>query len=81
MPIGEVNETILVVEDDRDLRGYLIEALRDLNYLAIGAQDAVAALGILSQSTIRIDLMLTDVVMPGMNGRELSRQGGNCAPS
>jgi PAS domain S-box-containing protein len=70
-PIGEENETVLVVEDDKDLRAYLVEALRDLNYHAIGAQDATAALGILEQPTTKVDLMLTDVVMPGMNGREL----------
>ena len=74
------NETILVVEDDKDLRSYLIQILRDLNYRAIGAQDAVAALGILEQTDIRIDLMLTDVIMPGMNGRELSRRARELRP-
>jgi signal transduction histidine kinase len=71
------NETILVVEDDRDLRWYLIEALRDLNYRAIGAPDAAAALQVLEQPSNKIDLMLTDVVMPGMNGRELSSERMN----
>jgi PAS domain S-box-containing protein len=81
MPIGEAaNETILVVEDDKDVRAYLIEVLRNLNYRVIGAQDAVAALGILEQSTNRIDLMLTDVVMPGMNGRELSTRARDLRP-
>jgi CheY-like chemotaxis protein len=80
IPIGEDNETILVVEDDKDLRAYLIEVLRDLNYRVIGAQDAAAALGILEQSTITLDLMLTDVVMPGMNGRELSRRARELRP-
>jgi hypothetical protein len=42
-------EIILVVEDDNDLRWYLIEALRGLNYRAIGAPDADAALGVLGQ--------------------------------
>jgi len=68
------NETILVVEDDKDLRSYLVEVLRDLNYRVIGAHDAVAALGILEQPSMRVDLMLTDVVMPGLNGRELSNR-------
>jgi PAS domain S-box-containing protein len=80
MPIGVENETILVVEDDRDLRAYLIEVLRDLNYRTIGAQDAVAALGILEQPAIKIDLLLTDVVMPGMNGRELSTRARELRP-
>ena len=73
-------ETILVVEDDSDLRWYLIEALRDLNYRAIGAPDAVAALGILERQSAKIDLMLTDVIMPEMNGRELSRRARELRP-
>jgi PAS domain S-box-containing protein len=79
-PVGEENETILVVEDDKDLRVYLIDALRDLNYHVIGAQDAVAALGILEQAAIKVDLLLTDVVMPGMNGRQLSRRARELRP-
>ena len=74
------HETILVVEDDKDLRGYLIEALRDLNYQAIGTPDAAAALQILEQPSNKVDLMLTDVVMPGMNGRELSRRAQELRP-
>ena len=73
-------EIVLVVEDDNDLRWYLIEALRGLNYRAIGAADADAALRILEQPSARIDLMLTDVIMPGMNGRELSRRARELRP-
>jgi PAS domain S-box-containing protein len=81
MPLADAaSETILVVEDDEDVRLYLIEALRELNYRAIGAPDPVAALGVLENSRIRIDLMLTDVVMPGMNGRELSRRARELRP-
>jgi PAS domain S-box-containing protein len=74
------SEIILVVEDDKDLRGYLIDSLRDLNYRAIGISDAHGALEILEQPSIRIDLMLTDVIMPGMNGRELSRRARELRP-
>jgi PAS domain S-box-containing protein len=74
------NETVLVVEDDQDLRWYLIEALRDLNYRAIGAPDGAGALRVLEQPSTKIDLMLTDVVMPGMNGRELSRRAQELRP-
>jgi PAS domain S-box-containing protein len=73
-------ETVLVVEDDKDLRAYLVEILRDLDYRAIAAQDAVAALGILEQRDIRVDLLLTDVVMPGMNGRELATRARQIRP-
>jgi PAS domain S-box-containing protein len=74
------HETILVVEDDKDLRAYLVSALRDLNYRVIGAQDAVAALGILEEGSMRVDLLLTDVVMPGMNGRELANKARQMRP-
>jgi CheY-like chemotaxis protein len=74
------HEGILVVEDDNDVRWYLIEALRDLDYRTIGAPDAGAALAILEQPSTKIDLMLTDVVMPGMNGRELSRRALELRP-
>jgi PAS domain S-box-containing protein len=69
---GQVGETILIVEDDPDVRTFLVEALRDLNYRTLSAPDAAVALRILEQAKDRIDLLLTDVVMPGLNGRELA---------
>ena len=78
---GVDGEIVLVVEDDNDLRWYLIEALRGLNYRAIGAPDADAALRILEQPSAKIDLMLTDVIMPGMNGRELARRARELRPA
>jgi PAS domain S-box-containing protein len=81
VPLADAGgETILLVEDDKELRAHLIEVLRELNYRVIGAPDPVAALGALENSRIRIDLMLTDVVMPGMNGRELSRRARELRP-
>ena len=64
-PEGEKLETILVVEDDADLRAYVSELLRDLNYRVVTASSAQAALTILLQEVPKIDLLLTDVVMPG----------------
>jgi PAS domain S-box-containing protein len=66
------SETILVAEDDAGVRGYVVESLRELNYSVMEADDAAAALAIITQADLRIDLLLTDVVMPGMNGRELA---------
>jgi CheY-like chemotaxis protein len=54
--------------------------LRDLNYRVLRAADAIAALGFLQQQEIRIDLLLTDVVLPAMNGRELGRQAKALRP-
>jgi PAS domain S-box-containing protein len=73
-------EVILIVEDDDDLRAYLAEALRGLGYLVVVARHAQAALPMLQQGSVRIDLLLTDVVMPGMNGRELGRKAQELRP-
>jgi PAS domain S-box-containing protein len=78
---GPGHETILVVEDDRDVRAYLVELLRDLNYRVLSAHDAVSALGLISEGDILIDLLLTDVVLPGMNGRQLAEQAKTRRPS
>jgi PAS domain S-box-containing protein len=77
---GRVGETILIVEDDPDVRAYLVEALRDLNYRTLSAPDAPAALRIIEHKDARIDLLLSDVVLPGMKGRELMAQARQCRP-
>ena len=64
-------ETILVVEDDPNVRAYVVEALSGVGYRVVEAGDAEAALTIF-ESNKDIQLMLTDVVMPGMNGRALA---------
>ena len=79
-PEGEKLETILVVEDDADLRAYVSELLRDLNYRVVPASSAQAALTILLQEEPKVDLLLTDVVMPGINGRELGRRAQQIRP-
>jgi PAS domain S-box-containing protein len=79
-PEGENIETILVVEDDPDLRAYVTDVLRDLNYRVFSAASAQAALTILLQEGPKLDLLLTDVVMPGINGRELGRRAQQLRP-
>ena len=64
-------ETILIVEDDDGVRQYAAEILRDLNYQIIEAKDSAAALRLLDAEK-EFDLLLTDVVLPGKNGRELA---------
>ena len=75
------HETILVVEDDADLRSYLTDVLRGLNYRVIHVPNAQGALTILLQEDKRIDLLLTDIVMPGINGRELARRAQEMRPN
>jgi signal transduction histidine kinase len=65
------SETILVVEE-ADVRSYLVETLQDLNYRVREAADAIAALALFDSEPFHIDLLLTDIVMPGMNGRQLA---------
>jgi signal transduction histidine kinase len=69
---GNPDETILVVEDDEDVRNYAIEGLRELGYSVLDAPDAQAAADLLKYSGKSIDLVLTDVIMPGMTGRDLA---------
>jgi signal transduction histidine kinase len=68
------SESILVVEDEADVRSYLVETLRDLNYRVREAADGAAALALYDSDPFRVDLLLTDIVMPGMNGRQLARE-------
>lgn len=77
---SELSETILVVEDDEDLRGYISDVLRELNYRVLTARSAQVALTILLQDESKVDLLLTDVVMPGINGRELGRRAQQIRP-
>jgi len=71
---GSGSESILVVEDEADVRSYLVETLRDLNYRVMEAPDGTAALALYDSDPFRVDLLLTDIVMPGMNGRQLARE-------
>jgi PAS domain S-box-containing protein len=74
------NETILVVEDDLAVQATVVEMLRELGYKVLKADNAEAALGIL-QSGLPIDLLFTDVVMPGrLRSPELARQAQSLLP-
>ncbi|TCM20640.1 PAS domain S-box-containing protein [Novosphingobium sp. PhB165] len=70
--MGSPSETILVVEDDDDVRAYTVGALRDLGYGVIEAHDGASALGMLARHEQPIRLLMTDVVMPRMSGSELA---------
>ena len=77
---GEQGETILLVEDDKDVRSYLSDALRGLHYRVLSAANATTALKLLAEDALRIDILLTDIVMPGMNGRELGERATQLRP-
>ncbi|WP_240700568.1 PAS domain-containing sensor histidine kinase [Sphingobium sp. MP9-4] len=67
-------EVILVCEDDENVRAYSVEVLRDLGYRVIEAGDGPTALAALDAAAEPIDLLFTDVVLPGgMTGADIAR--------
>jgi len=79
-PDAEGEETILVVEDDDDVRTYSVDILRDLGYRVIEAHDGPSALRLLERQT-RVDLLFTDVVLPsGMTGAQVAEQARTLRP-
>jgi len=74
MPAYAANESILVVEDDGEVRRIVTKQIAELGYTVIEAQTPKEALALLKDPQVRIDLLFTDLVMPGgMNGHELAR--------
>jgi CheY-like chemotaxis protein len=72
LPEGMSEETVLVVEDDDDVRAYSVETLRELGYRVIEAHDGPSALRLLARQP-RVDLLFTDVVLPGgLTGAQLA---------
>jgi PAS domain S-box-containing protein len=65
-------ETILVAEDEDGVRTVLSEMLRKLGYAVLAASSGEEAEQIAASSSSRIAMLVTDVIMPGMNGRELA---------
>jgi len=73
-PVVGGTETIMVVEDDEDVRTVVVETLTELGYRVLKARDAQSALAII-ESGMSIDLLFTDVVMPGpLRSPELARK-------
>jgi CheY-like chemotaxis protein len=67
-------ETILLVEDDGDLRAVYQMALQISGYTVLAAADGPAALRVIEQHARPIDLLVTDLIMPGMSGLELAKR-------
>jgi CheY-like chemotaxis protein len=76
---AEEAESILLVEDDADLRTYLADVLRGLDYRVIAAPSAEAGREVL-QSARPIDLPLTDIIMPRSHGRDLAKEAERVRP-
>lgn len=69
----EGHETILLVEDEEDVRVLIRDELRKLGYRIIEARNGVEACLVATPHIGKLKLLLTDIVMPGMNGTELAR--------
>ncbi len=70
-PQAKPGEVVLVVEDEDQVRNVSTEQLRDLGYNVLEASDGAAALALLTENE-QVDLIFTDIVMPGMTGRVLA---------
>ena len=83
----ESKARILVVEDDKDVLYFISFALRNLGYTVLEANSGKEALLIIKNSKISktatedIDLVITDLIMPGMNGKELAEKIGKISES
>jgi two-component system, cell cycle sensor histidine kinase and response regulator CckA len=64
--------TVLVVEDEEAVRRLIVDLLRDAGYDVLEAADAEEAMAVGAEYAGVIHLLLTDMVMPGMNGRKLA---------
>jgi CheY-like chemotaxis protein len=72
---------ILVVEDDDIVRMLIVDVLEELEFKVLEAGDGEDALEILKDSTKLIDLMMTDMGLPGMDGKELASEARKLRPS
>lgn len=70
----EQRETVLVVDDEEGLRTLVCRTLRAEGYGTLEASHGAEALEVMEKAAEPVDLVVTDVVMPGMDGRELGRR-------
>lgn len=72
IPAGGGNEVVLVVEDEHDVRSLVVQVLEVQGYQVHAAHNWIEAFGLAKKLDGKIDLLLTDVVMPQMSGREIA---------
>ncbi|MFW9081562.1 response regulator [Pseudomonas sp. P2757] len=73
--------TILVVEDDDIVRMLIVDVLEELEFKVLEADGGEQALEQLANDDVHIDLMMTDVGLPGMDGRELAQEARKLRPA
>ena len=72
--------TILVVEDDAIVRMLIVDVLEELEFKVLEADGSETAIPLLADISSAIDLLMTDVGLPGMNGRELAEKARELRP-
>lgn len=75
------SSTILVVEDDAIVRMLIVDVLEELEFQVLEAADAEQALKFVQDAAEVIDLMMTDVGLPDMNGKELATKARELRPT
>jgi signal transduction histidine kinase/CheY-like chemotaxis protein len=79
IPQGKSRDIILVVEDEDRVRHFAVDALRELGYTVLSASNGFDGLDIIRDQP-RLSLLLTDIVMPRMNGRQLADEARQILP-
>ncbi|APC19003.1 response regulator [Pseudomonas frederiksbergensis] len=79
--MSAIAPTILVVEDDTIVRMLIVDVLEELKFKVLEADTGHAALALLNDSAQIIDLLMTDVGLPEMDGRELAAQARVLRPA
>jgi len=78
--IDNLMGSILVVEDNNSVRDFVVRALQKHGHTVFSAQGGREALKLLHESEVNPDLLLTDIVMPGMHGKMLSEKIRSLCP-
>jgi two-component system, cell cycle sensor histidine kinase and response regulator CckA len=79
-PLEGGSERLLIVEDEDLVRALAVRSLRSLGYTCLEARDAREALRLLQEDSAHVDLVMTDVVMPGMSGGRLGERLARLRP-
>ena len=75
------SETVLLVEDEESVRELVRETLKTRGYTVIEASDGIAGMRVSEEYPGNIEILITDVVMPGMSGRELAKRVAAARPN
>lgn len=81
MPAGQERQTVLIVEDEADIRELLSEYFRARDYDVLGAADGRSALAVIARDGARIGLVITDLHLPGVDGLEVLRAAREANPA